>query len=324
MKRVTRSFRLLAPPIAIAIACSVAFGCGGGTSITQLPQTSNLANTPDGVPITNAMLANRSSFSDFRYHMTPVLPPGTLSKPLGVVFPLDMTKGSGKVLTATTQNDIFVNTTSAAVGTPTTFQSNYNLSTFISVLNQYDGVTSAGKFPVGTSFTASVATFTNMISQDDLFNVIHAAAKLGGTGYGHQYHVFLAKGLDTCFDFGPCYAPDIGPPTFVFCAYHGSLTYTDIGHVIYSIMPYQDVAGCGDFGLSGLPNVSPIDSTATTLSHETAESISDPDPNTGWFNSTFGMEIGDVCNSLRALETLNGHKYVIQPEYSNSAHGCFF
>lgn len=323
MKRAARFFRLLAPTIAVAIAGSVSFGCAGGSSVAQLPHNQNLVNTSDSVPITNAMLANRSSFSDFRFHLMPVMPPGTISKPLGVVFPLDMTKGAGKVLTATTQNDIFLNTTSAAVGTPTTFQANYNLSTFISVLNQYDGVTSAGKFPVGTSFTASVPTFTNMISQDDLFNVIHAAGKLGGTGYGHEYHVFLAKGLDTCMDFGPCYSPDV-PSSFVFCAYHGSLTFTDIGHVIYSIEPYQDVAGCGDFGLGGLPNPSPIDSTATTLSHETAESISDPDPNTGWFNSTFGMEIGDVCNNLRALETLNGHNYVIQPEYSNSAHGCFF
>ncbi len=162
-----------------------------------------------------------------------------------------------------------------------------------------------------------------MISQGDLFNVIHAAAKTGGTGYGHEYNVFLKKGLDTCMDFGPCYSPD-NPSAFVFCAYHGSITYSDIGHVIYSIMPYQDVAGCGDFGLSGLPNASPIDSTATTLSHEWSESISDPDPNSGWFNSVFGAEIGDLCNTFRATETLNGHKYVIQPEYSNSVHGCFF
>jgi len=290
------------------------------------------ANNPvpqsgDTVSLTSAQIAATHSYSDFRYHINPIAQPGQVHT-MGVVFPLDMKNGGGAVLKATTQNDIYVNTTAAAVGSPATFQANMNLnSSLFSVLNQYNGVTSTGKFPVGTAFTATVATFTNMISQDTLFAVIHAAAKTGGTGYGHEYHVFLASGLDTCFDFGPCYSPD-NPPTWVFCAYHGSITFTDIGHVIYSIMPYQNVGNaagsCGDFGLGGLPNPAPIDSTATTLWHETAESISDADPNTAWFNTTFNMEIADVCNNMRASETLNAHKYVIQPVYSNSVHGCFF
>jgi hypothetical protein len=109
----------------------------------------------------------------------------------------------------------------------------------------------------------------------------------------------------------------------VFCAYHASVDFADLTptHVIFTIIPYQDLPGCGDNGLSGN---SVANSTATALSHEFSESVSDADPNTGWFNSVFGAEIGDLCNTFRATETLNTHKYIIQPEYSNAVHGCFF
>ena len=326
MKPMASISRALSSSIATATLAMLLSGCGGASPVAPLPQ--NVANNsptefpPGTIMLSKADVSTPATYSDLHYHIAPVGKPG-LVHPMSVVFPLDMANGGGAVLKATTQNDIFVNTTSAAVGTPTTFQGNLNLSTFITVLNQYDGVTSTGKFPVGTSFAAAVTAYSNVISQNQLFNIIHAAAKTGGTGYGHEYDVFLANGLDTCIDFGPCYSPD-NPPTWVFCAYHASVTFTDIGHVVFMIIPYQNVSGCGDVGISGLPNPAPIDSTATAISHEFSESVSDADPNSAWFNATFGMEIGDVCNSDRALETLNGHKYVIQPEYSNSAHGCFF
>ncbi len=250
IKRVPSFFPILSLCVATIVAAALLSACGGATSpVAPLPQGGNAMpqGTQDTIALTAAEIKATSTYTNVRYHINLLNPPGAVHT-MGVVFPLDMTKGTGTVLKATTQNDIFVNTTSAAVGTPTIFQANLNLNTtFLSVLNQYDGVTSTGKFPVGTSFSATVPTFSNMISQGDLFNVIHAAAKTGGAGYGHEYNVFLKSGLDTCIDFGPCYSPD-NPPTWVFCAYHGSLTYSDIGHVIYSIMPYQDVPGCGDNG----------------------------------------------------------------------------
>ena len=328
MRGVMRTLPLV---LAAAVLTALTSACsGGGGSVAPLPQnaSNNTGQTefPAGtVALSSADIAAKATYTNFRYHITLVGKPGMIH-PMSVIFPMDMTNGGGAVLKATKQHDIFVNATSAQVGTPTTFQTNLNASTFISVLNQYDGVTSAGKFPVGTSFSAAVPTFSNMISQGDLLNVIHAAAKnaSGGSGYGHEYNVFLKSGLDTCFDFGPCYSPD-NPPSWVFCAYHSSVDFSDLTptHVVFTVIPYQEVAGCGDVGLPE-PNPAPIDSTATALSHEFSESVSDADPNTGWFNATFGMEIGDVCNNLRATETLNAHKYLIQMEYSNSVHGCFF
>jgi len=328
MARPVAGLRFALAAVGAAAAFALLTGCGGGVSPVA-PQPQNLADNapttdfpPGTVFLTSSQIAEKFTYANLRYHITPVTVPGAIHR-LSVVYPGDLTNGGGAVLTATTENDIFLNTTSAAVGTPTTFQTNLDKSTFISVLNQYNGVTSAGKFPVGTSFSSTVASYTNLIDQDQLFAIIHAAAKTGGTGYGHEYNVFMAKGLDTCFDFGPCYAPDLGPPTFQFCGYHASIDFTDLSptHVIFSIIPYQDVPGCGDNGLTG---DSVTNSTATTLSHEFFESSSDADPNTGWFSDDLGMEMADICANFRATETLNAVKYVIQPEYSNSLHGCFF
>jgi hypothetical protein len=78
------------------------------------------------------------------------------------------------------------------------------------------------------------------------------------------------------------------------------------------------------------------------LSHETFETITDPD-STAWWNSLdnglFGEEIGDECSFLIFFRnpsppppvlvffdpsdlTLNGKPYAAQPEYNNAAHAC--
>src|ERR1700739_3376680 len=59
----------------------------------------------------------------------------------------------------------------------------------------------------------------------------------------------------------------------------------------------QNVTGCSM--LQPSPNGALIDSTSSVLGHETFETITDPDPPTGWIavnsNGVFGEEIGDLC-----------------------------
>ena len=90
----------------------------------------------------------------------------------------------------------------------------------------------------------------------------------------------------------------------------------------------------------GTPNGQLADSTNDVPSHETIETITDPD-GTAWgniFNLILnGSEIGDECVFLFFVPngnnpplvysdpsnvTLNGNKYSIQPEYNNAAHAC--
>ena len=163
----------------------------------------------------------------------------------------------------------------------------------------------------------------------DVLSYVHAVASAtGGSGYGHIFHVFLPPGQDECFDstFTVCYSPD-NSNTFFFCAYHGSVDFTDIGHVLYSVEPYQNVPGCQV--RPGTPNGQLVDSTNDVLSHELFETITDPDGD-AWWNSTGlgleGQEIGDECIFLVFTSTnvysdpfifkIGDDVYATQPEYS--------
>jgi hypothetical protein len=72
-----------------------------------------------------------------------------------------------------------------------------------------------------------------------------------------------------------------------------------------------------------------LDSTSDILSHELFETITDPDPNSGWVAQSslpvFGAEIGDLCQIPQfryGAFSINGKMYKNQPEYSNKFHGC--
>jgi hypothetical protein len=192
---------------------------------------------------------------------------------------------------------------------------------------QYVPSTASGRYTVGTSFSVSTTIFAGTsgvptLGENDILGIVHTAAKTAGSGYGHVYHVFLPKGVDHCFDEGPCYSPD-NFGTFAFCAYHFTVHFADIGNVYYTVEPYQNVNGCQV--PTGTPNGQLIDSTDNVLSHETFESITDPDINTGFrsLNNPFGpFEIGDECAFIIIPVTLNTRHYAIQAEYSNKYEAC--
>jgi len=142
--------------------------------------------------------------------------------------------------------------------------------------------------------------------------------------------------IDVCFTAAEtqCYSPD-NPSTFFYCGYHGSVDFQDIGHVLYSVEPYDNVLGCSVYPNS--PNGQLVDSQDNVLSHESFETITDPD-GTAWINFSqvimLGAEIGDECEFVTFLGPnqtpyfnppafkIDGHKYAVQSEYSNDVHGC--
>ncbi|WP_181799536.1 hypothetical protein [Kitasatospora acidiphila] len=109
-------------------------------------------------------------------------------------------------------------------------------------------------------------------------------------------------------------SPD-GWPGSGFCAYHdysGSVSYTN--------MPYQLDAPAG----SRCPNSAlggKLDAFSIVEGHEYAESISDPQPSSGWVNSS-GQEIGDTCESNFQKVALPTGTFAMQPLWSNRAGGC--
>lgn len=254
----------------------------------------------------------------------PSLPP---PPPPQFYYPGDLTDNGGPVLTSAVMHNIYVNcaTPQTCWGNVTQFETDYSLGTLSHVTDQYVDTIADNRYPAGSpDIYVTYAVKNKTLKTSDLMAILSAAIKKGlGTGYGHMYHIFVPQKVDVCDGATDCYSPD-NPHNFTFCAYH---SYTNISgqHVIWSVEPYQNVPGCA---VTLGPN--PLtDSTASVLSHEMTEAITDPDIS-AWYNTTNldldHYEIGDECQaanfSTYPTIVLNGDSYKIQLEYSNSYHGC--
>jgi hypothetical protein len=310
------------------------------------------SGSPQQTSIGGPDIAAASSISNSWYRITPAatpkgksLPKNSLSnKKLNSVAKLpkpgfylaDLIYHGGAVLTSAEQNPVYFDCPAGPAscwGNPTAFLTRLNNSASIHMTDQYVGTTANYRYPVGPSVRMSQTLQTNVLGQNDILSIVHAAAtKLGiSDSYYNIIHVFLPNGVDTCFDLTTiCYSPD-NYSSFAFCAYHGAVWFNDIGHILYTVEPYQNVPGCQ--AAPPTPNASLVDSTASVLSHELFETITDPDLNAWWSDVSLieqGEEIGDICEAtgngagqfLNPTFLVGGKNYKIQLEYSNKYHGC--
>ncbi|MGH7497519.1 MAG: hypothetical protein ACREL3_01575 [Gemmatimonadales bacterium] len=242
-----------------------------------------------------------------------------------VSSPFDLTYFGGAVVNKATSYNIYVNCEAGPATcwgtnslTPGTFLRDLNHDGFIRMVNEFIETDAKNHFPVKELSTTFVLSEPNTATIDDVLNILFSAASFtGAVGYNAIYHVYLPQGTDMCFDPTTCYSPD-NFDTFVFCAFHSSVDFGPDAHVLFTVEPFQDVPGCA------IPGQTPhgtIDATASTVSHELMETITDPDGD-AWFNGLFGFEGSDICSSLGSNEFIGNHQYFIQNEYSNKAHGC--
>jgi hypothetical protein len=265
---------------------------------------------------------------------------GNSSPQGGVRYPGDLSFQGGSVVDSAQSHAIYLLPNgkcpiSHCWGNPEGFLKDLSNSQFIHLVDQYIGLRASERYTLGNGAKVKYVPPKVPLTDADILTVLHAVASAsGGNGYGHIFHVFLPPGQDECFDstFAVCYSPD-NFNTFFFCAYHGSVDFSDIGHVLYSVEPYQNVPGCQV--RPGTPNGQLVDSTNSVLSHELFETITDPDGD-AWWNSTgnglFGEEIGDECSFLVFTSSnvyfdpfvfkIDDNLYATQPEYSNALHGC--
>jgi hypothetical protein len=261
--------------------------------------------------------------NSYTYHIMPLRTSSQRASASGLIYPDDLTNYGGPVMKSLSTHNIYVNCPAknqSCWGAPEAFQKALQGSSFAAMLKQYTGSGSSSYAFADSTATSFTVYKRTALYENDLFAIVHqVASSLKQTGYTNVYHVFLPKGTDTCFDFSAvCYSPDHGA-TFGFCAYHGTVAYSDIGLVVYSIEPYQDVKGCftkRSPGASELTN-----STISTLAHETFESITDPGPKLAWYNFAAG-EIGDECEFFVSRVKVGGRIYNSQPMYSNKYHAC--
>ncbi len=290
----------------------------------------------DGAPERVAALHAENAKRAAELGIKEAAPRATVPSPTSPYFyPADLKKGSGVTLKTATHHALYVDyagTVAANWGNPEGFLKDLNASTFVHLLDQYAGSTAAGRYPVGGNAAISYGFYGNVIYEHDIYAIVHAGAAKYGAGTGHLYHVFLPKGVDTCFDLSAsCYSPD-NPATWAFCGYHDAVTFSDIGTVLFTVEPYQNVSGCAVQTPS--PNGQLADSTNSVLSHEVFEAITDPIPGSGYFNQAglalYGAEIGDECEPLGNAAgdfmsptfKINGKNYEVQLEYSNKYHAC--
>jgi hypothetical protein len=97
-----------------------------------------------------------------------------------------------------------------------------------------------------------------------------------------------------------------------FYGYHDAFTDSAGQRVYYAVI--ANPVGNGDFF-----NLNAFQTTTKVVSHELAETATDPDRG-GWFDAVTGDEIGDVCNGKDDVGTLNG--YVVQGEWSVRQGAC--
>jgi hypothetical protein len=260
-------------------------------------------------------------------------------------FPGDLTYFGGAVVPFAQSHPIFLLPHGSCPiatcwGDPESFLNDFGASNLARITDQYVGAHASNRYTLGDDFAFSYTPPAVPLTDSNIRSIVHAAVLLSGeSGYEHVFHVFLPPGQDECFTSAAtqCYSPD-KPNSFVFCAYHSSVTFRDVGHVLYTVEPFQNVPGCQV--RPGTPNGQLIDSTNNVLSHELIETITDPDGD-AWFNFTnnalAGFEIGDECQFITILQvsptsfavfgdptsfTVGKHVYATQPEYNNQDHAC--
>jgi hypothetical protein len=171
------------------------------------------------------------------------------------------------------------------------------------------------------------------------------------------YFVVLPADVNVCLLFGTA-CTDNRP-----CAYHTRFADRHNQYVLYAPMPLQPLRN-GSLLYPNHKSVCQLDATTALqspsgdlnadvvinlLSHEDAETITDPiDQTSGWFNTSTHQEVGDQCERTAAFDPakganpnaylptlggsepagtlstqlINGHPYYLQSEWSNGNGNC--
>lgn len=134
-----------------------------------------------------------------------------------------------------------------------------------------------------------------------------AAAHFGYGGVNANYIVAIQSGND--------------PSGFKtqWCAWHSSESESE-GVVSYTNFPYQSDAGA-NCGAGSVNTPGTYDGVSIVSGHEEAETQTDPQPSTGWLDSS-GAENGDKCAWQNLENNPNAGGYPTQPLWSNATSSC--
>ena len=154
----------------------------------------------------------------------------------------------------------------------------------------------------------------------------------------HIYVLYLPKHVESCFLPGETTSTAGGQfctinyePTAAYCAYHNedpsSAVYANLAYPIYASPTGFTCGSDARFPVVESPNHNlDADTQISPTSHEIIEAITDPDTETGWYDSHFN-EIGDECAYIfgrtRGVpggyynQVINGGMFLTQEEFTN-------
>lgn len=152
----------------------------------------------------------------------------------------------------------------------------------------------------------------------------------------HEYFMLTPPGVESCFEASgtQCSA---GAENSAYCSYHSYIALAG-GEIVYTNNPY--VTGNESCDDGDHPNDKPSDGVLDGgLVHEHEESITDPEPNSGWLNLENEQEIADKCrgggeanefgtplgiapDGAKYNQVINGHFYWYQQMWSNQGQRC--
>jgi hypothetical protein len=137
-----------------------------------------------------------------------------------------------------------------------------------------------------------------------------------------MYFLFTPNGIGGCLN-----ATNTECTTNNYCAYHNNFVGAT-GEIIYADQPWNAIPGCDT---NERPNNSDADPTISVVSHEHNEAVTDPIDGGGWWDNS-GFEIADKCGEVYGTlsgsvgrqynQTIDGHHYLLQEEWSNAAGDC--
>lgn len=168
------------------------------------------------------------------------------------------------------------------------------------------------------------------VTPDDLAAEAVAA---DGTVDTANSQVVVASQSGTCFSDGFA-GSSCQPVPAMYCAWHSAATYSG-GELSFTNLPYLlDAPNCGENWINA-GSAGTYDGYSTVSGHEYAESITDPQPYSGWIDTAdtvSGGEIGDKCawggenswggNEPRGDITLSTGSFAVQSLWDNASGAC--
>jgi hypothetical protein len=313
--------------LAVLAALGFAVTAAGGAS------ASPIGAQPDGVvPHAGTAFAAEAGADDVSLQQSPCTPPLCWVMRTNTTYAIYWSP-SGHTIDAGYESDVsrFLTDVAAASGSQTNVYSvatqYYDSTGFIAYQSTFGGsVVDTDPFPAnGCSDAGAAVCLSDAQLEHEIQKVV--TAKGWSNGPDSLFFIFTGDGVDSCSQSlgGQCAFEPSG-----FCAYHSGFTGTNNQPILYANEPYDaTIDGCAS-GPS--PNDDAADATINTMSHEQAESITDPRGD-AWLDSD-GDEIADICawdfgtplgtaaDGQPYNQLINGHEYALQENYSNDGSSC--